>query len=114
MNQTEAMDIVNKSLYGLQRVRSMSIEELTRMGWEEKTVKAVIADLVPWMQGEKGDAFLKALALVSSRGSVTGQELYNFMIILHMLDRPLLMMVSAASERMYPQPNMKWLLELGI
>lgn len=114
MNQETAINIVDKLLFGLQRVRSMSIEELTRLGWEEDTVKSVIADLIPWMQGEKGDAFLSALSLVSYRKSVTGQELYNFMVILHLLDRNLLMMVSAISDTIYPAPNPKWIIGLGM
>lgn len=114
MNQEKAIELVNKALFGLQRVRSMSVEELTRMGWEEETVKVVISDLIPWMHGEKGDAFLNALGAVSSRGKVTGQELYNFMSILHLLDRTLLMMLSAVTETMFPAPQMYWILDLGI
>lgn len=114
MNQKEAMLLVNNTLFGLQRLRSMTVEELTRMGWEEETVKRVISDLIPWMHGEKGDAFLNALAKVSSRGTVTGAELYNFMAILHLLDRNLLMMLSGASGVMFPEPKIEWIPGLGM
>lgn len=114
MDQEKAMELVNKALYGLQRVRSMSVEELTRMGFEEGTAKRVIGDLVPWMQGEMGDAFLESLAKVSNRGSVDGIELYNFMFILHAFDRNLLMMISAVTDVMFPEPNLAWVRELGV
>ena len=113
MDQVKAMELVNKALTGLQRLRSMSVEELTRLGWDKETVESVIADLIPWMLGDKGDAFLRALAIVSDCGSVTGQELYNFMAILHLLDKTLLMMLSAVSETMYPEPRIDWLVILG-
>lgn len=114
MNQVKAMTIVNNLIFGLQRVRSASVEELTRMGWEEENVKKVLEFCIPWMQGEKGEAFLKSLAVVSDRGEVKGMELYNFMTILHRLDRNLLMMVSAMSQTIYPEPDTKWLMELGM
>ena len=114
MNQEKALTLINKMLFGLQRVRSMTIEELTRLGFEEHTVRTVISDLIPWMHGERGDALLTSLARVSSSGYVTGQQLYNYMTILHTLDRNLLMMISAASETMYPKPNLEWIRELGM
>jgi hypothetical protein len=114
MNQEQAMELVNNLLFALQKMRSITIEELTNYGFEEKTVKSVVSDLVPWMHGEKGDAFLSGLALVQDRGSITGMELYNFMTILHLLDRNLLMMVSALSQRMYPKPEITWVVELGM
>mgnify|MGYP001616823587 CR=1 FL=1 len=114
MNQEQAMKLVNRAMIGLQRTRTISIEELTRFGWEESTVKSVIADLIPWAIGEKGDALLNALSLVSNRGSVTGQELYNFMTILHRLDKALLIMITGFTETVFPEPDMKWFMELGL
>lgn len=114
MNQVQAIEIVNKALFGLQRVRSMGVEELTRLGWEEEIVRRVFADLVPWMEGERGKALLNSLATVSDRGTVKGMELYNFMTILHRLDKTLLMMLSAATETMFPSPDIKWVSELGM
>lgn len=114
MNQEKALDLVNKLLFGLQRARSASVEELTRLGYEEKTVKAVIGNCMPWLEGEKGEAFLKSLAFVSDRSNVTGMELYNFMTVIHRLDRNLLMIVSGMSKTEFPEPDMKWLMELGL
>lgn len=114
MDQENAVKIVNELLFGLQRVRSMTVEELTICGFEEKTVKAVISDLIPWMYGDKGDAFLKALAGVADKGVVRGMELYNFMTILHRLDKALLMMVSVVCERAFPEPEISWISELGV
>lgn len=114
MNQTEALEIVDKLVFGLQRVRSMTIEELTRLGFKENVVKAVIEDLMPFTQGSKSDALLNALTMVQNRKSITGQEFYNFMTILHTLDRALLVMVAIITETEYPYPNMKWFIELGI
>lgn len=114
MNQETALNIVKSLMYGLQKFKSITVEELTRMGWEEDTVKKVLSDLAPWSNGEKGYAFINSLSSVLDRGKVTGSELYNFMSIIHLLDRNLLHMVQGVSETIFPEPDIKWISELGM
>jgi hypothetical protein len=77
MKAEEAMAVVNRMAFAVQRMRTMAIEELG----DDDTTRRVLADLEPWIHGPK--CILPALSKVQDRGSVTPGELMNFCYIAH-------------------------------
>jgi len=111
MNQKQAMDYVNKLLFGLQRARSASRESLESMGGRQlsdEIINNVLEDLTPWLHGPKGNGLLNALSQVCDRGRVSGMEFYNFMTIIHHLDPTVGAMAGALSDTTFPQPSVHW------
>lgn len=117
MNQKAAMDIVNKLLFGIQRARTASLEgteAVARPGTSPEIINDVLEDLTPWLHGPKAEALIKALTIVSDRGSVTGGELYNFMTIIHVLNPVIAAMAGTFADTTFPKPDMTWFGELGM
>ena len=108
MKQSEAMEFVRKLLFGVQRSRSAARESLSGSDVSDKLIENVLVDLNPWLYGPKGEGFIKALAQVDARGSVTGMEFYNFMTIIHRLDPTIAATAGILSETSYPEPDARW------
>lgn len=110
MTGKEAMAVVDRMTFVVQRMRSITMEEL---GSDEITRK-VLADLQPWVHGPK--SVLPALTKIQDRGSVTPGELYNFCIIARELEPTIgitsdIMEASgwAPSGITIPEPTTRWL-----
>ena len=116
MNQTQALEIVNKLIFGIQRARTASREETEAIAPDirPEIIDGVLEDLTPWLHGPKAEALLNGLVKVSDRGTVTGQELYNFMTVIHILNPVIAMMAGTLANYKFPQPNMQWFLDLGL
>src|SRR5688572_1994707 len=101
MNQTEAFELTQKLMLGLQYARSVSKEELTKFvvnkELNEDLIDSVLEDLTPWLHGRKGNAFLSAVERVVESGKVNGMDFYNFMTIIHTLEPTIGAMVSILS-----------------
>jgi len=110
MKQSEAMKYVRKLLNGVQRSRSAIRESLITNGeFDTKVIEQVMIDLNPWLFGPKGESFIKALAQIDDRDSVTPMEFYNFMTIIHRLDLTINATAGIMTETMYPEPNIQWM-----
>jgi hypothetical protein len=116
MTQEQAMEIVNRLIFGLQRARTASREGTEALAGKvrPKIVDGVLEDLIPWLHGQKAEALLNGLTKVSDRGSITGQELYNFMYIIHNLNPIIAAMAGTLADTTFPKPDMKWFAELGL
>ena len=108
MNQEEAMKLVRALLFGAQRTRSASREELAR-NFDADIVNNVLVDLNPWLDGSRSKAFLKTLAQIDERGSVTGLEFYNLMTIIHNLEPVIAVTAGIMSDTIFPEPDISWL-----
>jgi hypothetical protein len=111
MKQQEANKLMSTLLIGLQRARSVDMENLSyndgRKVSDELT-EAIAADLTPWLHGTKGNAFLSGVIKVQDR-NVTGMEFYNFMYIIHRLEPTMQAMIGALTETNFPEPDMQWI-----
>lgn len=111
MKQSEAMDYVRKLIFGLQRARSVEREALGESGeFSAEVVERVLADLTPWMNGEKGKSFLEILVKVEERGTVAGMDLYNFMTVIHLLEPTASAVAGMLSGTTFPEPDLQWVL----
>jgi hypothetical protein len=75
MNQQYALERVNEFIFCIQKFRSNTSETVT------KAEMALLPTMFPWTFGDKCP--LEVLTKVSNRESITPQEYYNFMFILH-------------------------------
>lgn len=120
MNQNEAMKLVKHLIIGLQRARSVNKEQLENMEDEmgnkfpSNITEVVLEDLTPWLHGPKADRLILSLQQIQERGKITGMELYNFMVIIHLLNPTIGAMVGTLTDTIFPQPNINWVRELGI
>jgi len=116
MNQTEAMKMVRLLLLGMQRARSTSSEWMERNfpDVSPEMIQAVKGDLLPWLEDENGKALVEALAKVDARGSVTGMEFYNFMVVIHILNPAVAAMAGILSETTFPEPSTSMIMSIGI
>ena len=109
MKQADAMKYARNLLFGMQRSRSALRETLTNTGdFTKETIESVLEDLNPWLYGVKGEGLLKGLALVDARGSITGQEFFNFMVIINRLDPLIAITAGILSDTTYPEPDIRW------
>ena len=72
------MQIIDRLIVTVQKARSNEREYLERSG-HGAVADTILEDSMPWLHGKK--SILKGLIGVQERGSVTGQEFYNFMVI---------------------------------
>ena len=112
IGQQEAMELVRKLLFGLQRARSASKEALQGYESDDKIVSSVLETIDPWLYGKNGEALLKAVSMVIDRGSITGMEFYNFMTIIHRLDSTIGMCVGILTDTKFPEPTIKLITDL--
>jgi hypothetical protein len=108
MNAAQALAVVDRLTFVLQRMRSISAETLG----DDATAHLLQSYLTPWVYGPK--CLLPALAKVQDRGSVTPGELYNFCFIAHTLEPTIalsssLMAVAGNYAAALPAPSADWL-----
>ena len=114
MKQEEALKLCNALLTGLQRARSIVEENASRElsingnPIDPKVMDSALEDITPWLFGEKGNALVRGLGIVSDRDSVKGMEFFNFMYIIHVLEPTLNMMAGALTDTMFPEPDIAW------
>lgn len=117
MNQTQAMEYINKLVIGFQRARSVSRENLTKGATlsekiSDRLVESILEDLNPWLFGAKGEAFFKALLKTQEQGKVNGIDFFNFMTIIHRLDPTLQTLIGILTETDFPEPNIEVISQL--
>jgi hypothetical protein len=108
VTESEAMEVVNRMTFAVQRMRTMAIEQLG----DDTTTLRVLTELEPWVHGPK--CILPALTKVQDRGSVTPGELLNFCYIAHhfsTISMAVGIMASAGDWGIsdpIPEPDINW------
>ena len=106
MNAQDALRVVDRLTFTIQRMRSIGAEALG----DDAVAHTLQEFLTPWVHGPK--CLLPALAKVQDRGFVTPSELYNFCFIAHTLEPT----IAFSATRMLqdcpnpvPTPSADWL-----
>lgn len=76
MNNKERLEVLEQIRYAFQRFRSVVLENAEKNGTENHLPK-----LFPWVFGDK--CLLPSIQKCLDQEYVSGQELYNFLYVLH-------------------------------
>ena len=101
MKKSDAVKIVNNAIVAFQRFRSIVIESAEKDGVASST----LAILHPWTLGSKCP--LITMQRVVDSDSLTGGNLYNFMVVLDRFAPE----VKVVSDFDFPAPNPLWVTE---
>lgn len=107
MKQSDAQKWVRRALWATQKARS----DLMEMAGSDKVMQAIQADLMPWIMEEDRllNPLLKVVERIDNGGEVRGQELYNFMYVIHTWAAPVQMCQLLSDERTeFPRPDVRW------